>query len=98
MKKALELGHPTLVHSFFPEKLEELFLNVSVKGVWLSPENGHPRCGGGCALFNPPQRIGGRGSFKTEMSCRRREILFGKKLVLFKKLMVDPDHTDYDFV
>ena len=37
---------------------------------------------------------GEEGALKTEMSCRRREVLFGKKLVLFKKLMVESDHTD----
>ena len=40
-------------------------------------------------------RSGGRGS-QDGMSCRRREILVGKKQVLLKKLMVDTDHTDYD--
>ena len=96
VQKALEIGHPTRMHSFFPDEMEEVvchYMNNSVAAIaqarteeirrWLQLK---------LSLSN--EEI----SLKTSMSERRKEVLKNKSLCLFQHLLEDALHGDSDLV
>ena len=96
VQQALAIGHPTRFHSFFPDEMSEVVLHCahSTPGGlarerteeikrWIHLAD---------SLSEEEHRL------KENMSSRRKQVLQGKNLLLFKTLMEDAKHRDSDLV
>ena len=96
VQQALVIGHPTRFHSFFPDEMNEVVQHCA-----------HNTPGGlaqerteeikrwihlASSLSEAEHRL------KENMSSRRKQVLQGKNLLLFKALMEDAKHRDSDLV
>ena len=93
VQKALEVGHPTRLHSFFPDEMEEVvehcldklqpaWRKIALrKWIHLSKSLG-------------PEET----SIREKMSDRRKDILGSKNLALLEHLLNDAEHGDTDLV
>jgi len=96
VKQALAIGHPTRFHSFFPDEMNEVvqYCAHSTPGDlarerteeikrWIHLSS---------SLSEAERHL------KENMSSRRKQVLHGKNLLLFKTLMEDAMHRDSDLV
>lgn len=96
VSEALLLGHPTRIHSMFPDEMREVVSHVFDKsGGTLAAERTEEikRWIQLAAELSPAEK-----ELKSQMSCRRREILQGKRLLLMERLLRDAGHSDFDLI
>ena len=95
-KKALEVGHPTRLHSFFPDEMEEVVrhcLNQTPARLSQDRTEEIKRW-----IHLKQSLASEETSYKELMSDRRRDILGSKNLTLFDRLLKDAGHGDVDLV
>ena len=96
VRDAAVVGHPTRIHSMFPDEIT----GVVHKYISLGPSN--------IALHRTEEikrwislsedLRQAEAEFRSNMSPRRQKILEGKKLVLFKTLLLESEHSDLNLV
>ena len=94
--RALEIGHPTRLHSFFPDDIQEVAehcLMTSTADVARSRTEEIKRWMAMKESFMHEER-----ALKETMTERRKSVLKDKSLILFNKLLVDSCHSDCDLV
>ena len=96
VQKALEIGHPTRMHSFFPDEMEEVvshYMSSSTASIAQARTEEIKR------WLHLKQSLSNEElSLKASMSERRREVLKNKDLCLFQHLLKDAMHGDSDLV
>ena len=96
VQKALETGHPTRMHSFFPDEMEEVvshYMSSSTASIAQARTEEIKR------WLHLKQVLSSEElSLKNSMSERRREVLKNKDLCLFRHLLKDAMHGDTDLV
>ena len=96
IQRAIEIGHPTKIHSFFPTEVDEVVKQLT-------------RCDPGTIARGRTEEIkrwvhlskaleNDETSLKSQMSYRRRAVLNGKHLSLFRRLLLDAGHADTNLV
>ena len=96
VQKALEVGHPTRLHSFFPDEMEEVVKHCLDKPPASLSQDRTEEIKRWIHLnksLGPEE-----SSIKEKMSDRRKDILGSKNLALFKHLLNDAGHGDIDLV
>ena len=94
--EALQLGHPTRIHTMFPDEMREVVSHVLSKTVGdLAKERMEEikRWIQLAADLAPAEE-----ELKSQMSVRRRKILQNKKLVLTEMLLRDAGHSDTEVI
>ena len=96
VQKALEVGHPTRLHSFFPDEMEEVVkhcLNQTPARLSQDRTEEIKR------WIHLKQSLASEETSNKElMSDRRKDILGSKNLALFNRLLKDAGHGDVDLV
>ena len=96
VQKALEEGHPTRLHSFFPDEMEEVVEHCLDKTPASLSQD---RIEEIKRWIHLNKSLGlEESSIKEKMSDRRKDILGSKSLALCKHLLNDAGHGDTDFV
>ena len=96
VKQALAIGHPTRLHSFFPDEMNEVVQHCAHNtpgGLARERTEEIKRW-----IHLASSLAGAERHLKENMSSRRRQVLQGKNLLLFKTLMEDAMHRDSDLV
>lgn len=94
--RALEIGHPTRLHSFFPDDIREVAehcLFTSTAEVARSRTAEIKRW-----MVLKESLVHEERALKETMTERRKSVLKDKSLLLFKKLLTDSGHGDCDIV
>ena len=96
VKQALSIGHPTRCHSFFPDEIKEVVLHCahSTPGDLARERTEEIKRW----IHLASDLSDAERHLKGNMSSRRRQVLQGKNLLLFKTLMEDAAHGDSDLV
>ena len=96
VQKALEVGHPTRLRSFFPDEMEEVVkhcLNQTPARLSQDRTEEIKR------WIHLKQSLASEETSNKElMSDRRKDILGSKNLALFNRLLKDAGHGDVDLV
>ena len=95
MSEAIKVGHPTRVHSLFPDEIIDVVaLNLKKgKNMALTRTEEIKR------WISLSKELSERqADFKKNMSARRRTILKDKKLILFQNLLAETGHEDAELV
>jgi hypothetical protein len=95
VSEAIKVGHPTRVHSLFPDEIADVVALNLQKGrnMALTRTEENKRWINMSKELAEPE-----ADFKKHMSARRRTILKDKKLILFKNLLAEAGHEDVDLV
>ena len=94
--EAAKIGHPTRLHSFFPDEIAEVVSNCLSKN---RKDVAARRTEEIRRWISLARDLGAdERALKDQLGDRRREILKDKKLMLFKRLLEDAGHEDANFV
>ena len=96
VQQALKIGHPSRLHSFFPIEMEEVvnhYLKSPAHKLALDRTEEIKRW-----LHLSRSTVDAEKALKATMSERRRTVLSGKNLTLFKQLLEEAGHGDRDLV
>ena len=96
VQQAAKIGHPTRIHSFFPEEVDKVVRQLT-------------QCDPGTTARGRTEEIKRwvhlsksldeeEALLKNQMSERRRTVLGGKHLSLFRRLLLDAGHGDTNLV
>ena len=96
VQKALEVGHPTRLHSFFPDEMEMVVKHCLDKNPAILSQDRTEEIK---RWIHLKKSLGPEESLiKEKMSARRKDILGSKNLALFEHLLKDAGHGDVDLV
>lgn len=96
VQQALKIGHPSRLHSFFPTEMEEVvnfYLKSPPHKLALDRTEEIKRW-----VHLARSSTEAEEALKSTMSERRRTVLAGKNLTLFKRLLEEAGHGDCDLV
>ena len=94
--EAIKVGHPTRMHSFFPDEISRVVLrclNQSAKILAMERIEEIKRWISLAQDLDEEER-----TLKESLSDRRKDVLKDKKFMLFTRLLADAGHEDISFV
>ena len=96
VKEAISIGHPTRMHSLFPDEINEVVSRCLHEGghqLALSRTEEIKRW-----MHLARSKEADEAALKSSISARRRNVLKDKKLCLFKTLILESEHDDVQLI
>ena len=96
VRDAAAVGHPTRIHSMFPDEITEVvrtYVNLGPSNIALHRTEEIKRWISLSEDLRPAETV-----LRSNMSPRRQNILEGKKLALLRTLLIEAEHSDLNLV